>query len=313
MLRNISNFYNILKGKRAKTTLSAGDLISVGVRDAKNNSVYYDSAIKYSDLEAQIGTGAVGPQGPAGATGPQGIQGDPGPAGPVGAAGLQFVGTFDPNRPDQAPTNPGIRYLEGDVVFFNGSSYVANTDITTATPTPLDDPETPAPGGNPDWDFLALQGLEGPQGPSTPYFYLSGTVSIDTLANTMFGSILIPANTYTGTEALTVSAQFAKITGFSGFPTFWINTANTLTGATLLGSARLTSTQRYGGMIRTFYLDGTNVYLFPELTLALSDNIGSTSSGQTETVDWTVDQYFIFAGRVDVAGQTLLFRGAKIY
>jgi hypothetical protein len=263
--------------------------------DRSTNEVTYLNKNRQPTTIGQIGaTGPQGIQGPAGAVGPQGIQGDPGPAGPVGAAGLVFRSTW----------NPATSYVVGDVVFYNGSSYVCSNNITSATPPDTD---------TANWDFLALQGLEGPQGPSTPYFYLSGAVTIDTLADTMFGSILIPANTYTGTEAFTVSAQFAKVTGFSGFPTFWINTANTLTGATLLGSARLTSTQRYGGMIRTFYLDGTNIYLFPELTLALSDNIGSTSSGQTETVDWTVDQYLIFAGRVDLAGQTLLFRGAKIY
>ena len=298
MLRNLTNFFSILKSKGPKKVLENDDVIALGTRDPKFDGGYKPNFIKYSDLEAQIGAGAVGPQGPAGAVGPQGIQGDPGPAGPVGAAGLNFVGTFDNTA----------GYSQGDVVFFGGSSYVAKFAIPApVAPAVLPDPP------NTDWDFLALQGLEGPQGPSTPYFYFSGTATIDTVADTMFGSILIPANTYTGTEALTVSAQFAKVTGFSGFPTFWINTANTLTGATLLGSSRLTSSQRYGGMIRTFYLDGTNVYLFPELTLSLSDNVGSTSAGQTETVDWTVDQYLIFAGRVDLAGQTLLFRGAKIY
>jgi len=297
MLRNLTNFFSILKRVGNKKVLENDDVIPLGTRDPKFDGGYKPNFIKYSDLEAQMAAGAVGPQGPAGATGPQGIQGDPGPAGPVGAAGLVFTGTW----------SELTTYAAGDVVFYNGSSYVAANAVgPSATPPDTD---------TANWDFLALQGLEGPQGPSTPYFYLSGAITIDTLADTMYGSILIPANTYTGTEALTVSAQFAKIAGFSGFPTFWINTANTLTGATLLGSARLTSTQRYGGMIRTFYIDGTNLYVYPNGAgvYALSDNTATTNAGQTETVDWTVDQYFIFAGRVSIAGQTLLFRGAKIY
>ena len=133
--------------------------------DKTTNEIVYLNKNRQKKQLATGGSGLVGPQGPQGppgvngATGATGPQGATGPAGPVGAAGLQFVGTFDPNRPDQAPTNPGIRYLEGDVVFFNGSSYVANTDITTATPTPLDDPDA-----SNDWDLLALAGLEGPQG-----------------------------------------------------------------------------------------------------------------------------------------------------
>ena len=251
--------------------------------------------ITYLDKNRQVKTiMGQGQQGPAGAVGPQGPQGDPGPAGPVGAAGLVFRSTW----------NPATSYVVGDVVFYNGSSYVCSNNITSATPPDTD---------TANWDFLALQGLEGPQGPSTPYFYLSGSVNIDTLTDTMYGSILIPANTYTGTEALTVSAQYNKDTGFSGFPTFWINTANTLTGATQLAIGRLTSSNKYGGMFRTFYIDGTNLHIFPKATNSFSDNISTGTSAETETVDWTVDQYFIFAGRVSIAGQILQFRGAKIY
>ena len=163
MLRNISNFYNIIKRNRIKTSLKGGDLIGIGVRDAKNKSTYYDSAIKFSDLQDQVGAGAAGPQGPAGPAGPegpqgiQGIQGPIGPAGAVGAANLVFEGTFDPL------TGGPIAYSALDVVFYNGSSYVANTDIASTFPTPLPNP----PASN-DWDLLALAGLDGPQGPIGP-------------------------------------------------------------------------------------------------------------------------------------------------
>ena len=171
MLRNINNFFNIIKAKRVKKTLVDNDMIPVGTRDAINRSDYQDTAISFKDLETQLGgAGGVGPQGPAGppgangAPGSTGATGPIGPAGPVGAGGLQFVGTFDPNRPDQGLGN---RYVEGDVVFYDGSSYVCNTDITTATALPLDDPEN-LPGGNPLWDFLSVEGDVGPQGPIGP-------------------------------------------------------------------------------------------------------------------------------------------------
>lgn len=156
MLRNISNFYNIIKRNRIKTSLKGGDLIGIGVRDRKNKSTYYDSAIKFSDLQDQVGAGAAGPQGPAGPAGPegpqgiQGIQGPIGPAGPVGAAGLNFVGTW----------SSGTAYNPNDVVFYNGSSYVAANAVgPIATPPDVD---------TANWDFLALQGLDGPQGPIGP-------------------------------------------------------------------------------------------------------------------------------------------------
>jgi hypothetical protein len=105
-----------------------------------------------------VASAAVGPIGPIGPQGIQGIQGLVGPtgaqgvAGPVGAAGLNFVGAFDNT----------IGYLIDDVVFFGGSSYVAVINIPAPTPP------TVLPNPNVDtvnWNFLAIQGLTGPQGP----------------------------------------------------------------------------------------------------------------------------------------------------
>jgi hypothetical protein len=160
MLRNINNFFNILKKGRVKKTLVDSDMIPVGTRDTINKSKYYDTAISFKSLETQLGgAGSTGPQGPAGppgadgAPGATGPTGPIGPAGPVGAASLNFVGTFDNT----------IGYSEGDVVFFDGSSYVAKFAIPIPTP-PAVLPDPP----NTDWDFLALQGLDGPQGPIGP-------------------------------------------------------------------------------------------------------------------------------------------------
>jgi hypothetical protein len=302
---DILNFISWIRGKRQVTTVDAAKtLLPVGLKDPKRDDDYIAGAITVQDFVAQYGTGPQGPagpagadgaQGPAGAIGPQGIQGLTGATGPVGAAGLNFVGTW----------SALATYSPTDVVFYNGSSYVCSNAVGPSAITP--DVDTA------NWDFLALQGLEGPQGPSVPYFYLSGTYTVNSTADTMFSSILIPANTYTGTEAITVSAQFIKITGFTAVTKFWINTANTLTGATQLANSSNGSTIRFAGIIRTFYLNGTNIYIFPELVAAPSDNVLLTSAGQTKTVDWTVDQYIIFSGNVSVAGQNITCRGAKIY
>ena len=61
------------------------------------------------------------------------------------------------------------------------------------------------------------------------------------------------------------------------------------------------------------YLDGTNVYIFPELSPNFTDNTSSTSAGQTKIVDWTVDQYIIISGSVSVPGQNIICRGVKIF
>jgi len=182
-LRNISNFFNIIKKGRLKSTLEDNDMIPVGTRDAVNKSVYQDTAISFKDLETQLGgAGGVGPQGPPGANGtaatiivgstttgaagtaatvtnvgnssaaefnfviPQGNPGVAGPPGAVGAAGLNFLGNYDPT----------VGYAVDDVVFEAGSSYVCISATTGPGPNP-------APP-NANWNFLALQGLQGAQG-----------------------------------------------------------------------------------------------------------------------------------------------------
>lgn len=104
---------------------------------------------------SSIVSGSLGPIGPQGIQGIQGLVGPTGPqgvAGPVGAAGLTFVGAF----------NNTLGYSVDDVVFFSGSSYVALANI----PAPIFPAVLPNPNVDTvNWNFLAIQGLTGPQGP----------------------------------------------------------------------------------------------------------------------------------------------------
>lgn len=75
-------------------------------------------------------TGATGPTGPTGAIGPAGATGPTGSIGPTGVtgAGLQGIVAFNPLI---APT-----YTPGQVVLYNGSSYVVNVNSPAGTPEP---------------------------------------------------------------------------------------------------------------------------------------------------------------------------------
>ncbi|MCY7501307.1 collagen-like repeat preface domain-containing protein, partial [Bacillus pumilus] len=87
------------------------------------------------------GRGRRGPAGPAGAVGPAG------PAGPIGPTGVGLTGieAFDPVI---SPT-----YQVGQVVTFNGSTYVVNTAPPTGTPDT-----------SPDYTLLAAAGATGETG-----------------------------------------------------------------------------------------------------------------------------------------------------
>ncbi|QCT29510.1 BclA C-terminal domain-containing protein [Bacillus velezensis] len=93
--------------------------------------------------------GPTGATGPTGAVGPAGATGPTGAIGPTGVtgAGLQGIVAFNPLI---APT-----YTPGQVVLYNGSSYVVNT----ASPAGI--PDTSA-----DYTLLAVAGSTGPIGPT---------------------------------------------------------------------------------------------------------------------------------------------------
>ncbi|RDY88153.1 BclA C-terminal domain-containing protein [Bacillus amyloliquefaciens] len=134
---------------------------------------------------------AGGPTGPTGAIGPAGATGPTGPTGPTGVtgAGLQGIIVFNPLI---APT-----YTTGQVVLYNGSSYVVNT----ASPAGV--PDTSA-----DYTLLAAAGPTGPTGVTGAG--LQGIVPFDPLA----------APSYTAGQTVTFngSSYVANVNSPAGTP-----------------------------------------------------------------------------------------------
>jgi hypothetical protein len=106
-------------------------------------------------------TGDIGPEGPAGADGaqgpegPQGIQGPQGDVGPTGPAGISWQGSWI----------NATAYLERDAVEYNGSTYIAVTNVL---------PDA-VPGLNSSWELLTSIGATGPTGPQGT----DGTIGVD--------------------------------------------------------------------------------------------------------------------------------------
>jgi hypothetical protein len=59
MLNNLTNFFNLIIGRKIKTSLDSTDLIAIGTRDARFTGNYQPTAIQFGDLQAQIGGGAT--------------------------------------------------------------------------------------------------------------------------------------------------------------------------------------------------------------------------------------------------------------
>lgn len=317
---DILNFISWIKGKRQVTTVDpARTLIPLGLKDGRRDDEYLAGAITVEDFVAQYGTGPQGPpgapgtngtngatgaDGATGATGSQGPTGAQGVAGPVGAAGLNFVGTW----------SSATSYSPTDVVFYAGSSYVCSNAVGPSVTTPDADPT--------NWDFLALEGLTGPQGPQgiqgpgSPNFASTGSFATSSITPVILTSILIPANTFTAQSAFTVAAQFSETSAtYAGQAKFYINTSNTLVGATQLAisGTGFTITQIYYFLLRTFYINGSTTTGLGATVGITNDLSPSTAAPTVSTINWTLPQYFIVSGQTNNALGTLICTGVRIY
>jgi hypothetical protein len=59
MLNNLTNFFNLIKGRMIKTQLEDSDLIAIGTRQSLALGDYKPTAILFSDLQAQLGGGGT--------------------------------------------------------------------------------------------------------------------------------------------------------------------------------------------------------------------------------------------------------------
>ena len=57
MLNNLTNFFNLIVGRRIKTQLEPSDLIAIGTKQSPALGDYKPTAITFEDLQAQLGGG----------------------------------------------------------------------------------------------------------------------------------------------------------------------------------------------------------------------------------------------------------------
>lgn len=310
MLRNINNFFNIIKAKRVKKTLADNDMIPIGTRDAINRSDYQDTAITYKALSDQIALMAPqGPPGATGATGAQGQQGIQGIAGTPGAVGLTFVGEWN----NDAPGPSTIAYSADEVVFYNGSSFVAVNNIPIGEPFPTE--------ADPNWNFLALQGLQGPQGVPGSGFSASVVNRTGTGASTaqvILNYILIPANTYAIGDVWSYKAMFIKSVSGGSVCTVKMYIADTtnLSGVNyIIQNHKFKTTARTMTVARDYYIEAAATTGQDSGT---QDNdspyLQTGSTIDTHAIDWTVDQYLVItANNSGGAAEEAFNVGAKIF
>jgi len=120
---------------------------------------------------------------------------------------------------------------------------------------------------------------------------LTGSTAI-----TLMKSILIPANTYaTGDVVKILSRAIRSTTGGTSSNLFYVNTTDSLTGATLVGTQ--SGAVRFYAMERNLYIKSTTVSETIEATTSVNgDNLAASTSANSDlNINWGVNQYIIAA------------------
>jgi len=127
-------------------------------------------------------------------------------------------------------------------------------------------------------------------------------------------SYLIPANTLTASEILNFANDLYK-TGTAGTVTsrLYTNTANSLSGASLLATNISTSGNRKVPLRRQLVLKGGNIEVISALGSLPDDNLNSSGVATIVTFNPAVDNYFITTAQNASAGDSTLQNNFKLH
>ena len=139
------------------------------------------------------------------------------------------------------------------------------------------------------------------------------TGSVNSTSNTLINSLLIPANTFSSGDIVTIETCVTKSATNNTFSFYFsVNTSPALAFATLVATnTSVASNIRAAQLYRRLAIDvaaGTgNGTIVLDTSLADREDIdGSYTTGfSTLTTNWTVDQYLIVSGSVVSTSDTL--------
>lgn len=148
------------------------------------------------------------------------------------------------------------------------------------------------------------------------YINLTSTSALTgTTVITLVRSQLIPANTFSVGKVFRVRSRTIK-TGvnatYGAF--FYINTISDLTGASFLASfGTATAPIRSAQVKRDFFIkSATNTESFFVTTGLITDDTSVINALSATNINWTIDQYFIFALSLTSAADSVLQSGYYI-
>jgi hypothetical protein len=137
----------------------------------------------------------------------------------------------------------------------------------------------------------------------TIYKSITDSAGLTGSTNQIAMSQLIPANTFAAGDIIKVIFR-ARKTGTTGGVNlrYYINTTNSLIGATTLGTY---GANQFGQMERNLVIKtATNTETFNTTVSTNTDNAASINMASSTNINWAIDQYIIFAIQQNTAGDT---------
>ena len=146
----------------------------------------------------------------------------------------------------------------------------------------------------------------------------AGTATSNT-AITLLNSVLVPANTFTVGDIITMEGMLSKSNTLGTVtPYFYWNTTNSLTGAIQIGlSTALVNTTRSfvffrRGLVRVSDGTGLGTLVSNSTTTITGDQSIVAGASSTLAINWTVNGYFILAAAHANAGESVRGEWVKI-
>jgi hypothetical protein len=212
----------------------------------------------------------------------------------------------------QAGTRRIVNFSGILILTHNGTSLILPTaaNITTAA----GDTATFISLGSGNWvcvNYMRASGAALVGGGSSNVTVLAsatdGTASSGT-SNTISISVLIPANTFAVDDVIRINHR-VRATGTTATreTRVYANTTNAIAGAVLVSTASLSNTVLTANLQRFLAIKNatTNTEVIAATTNLLTDYNNLTTAVSTLAIDWTVDQYIIFAVNALNAGDSI--------
>ena len=145
------------------------------------------------------------------------------------------------------------------------------------------------------------------------YDYTDGTAVTAASTNTISKTGTISANKLAVGDILQLNVLYEKNGVSATNDRIYINTTNSLSGATLLATYNTGATEKWTQMQRLLVVKGsTNTLIINPATSLVSDLVTSGQASSSINIDWTQTQYLICASQNNVIGDSNVVKMLKL-